>query len=77
MGKITSVRLRTFTYEEFSVIKEILLEWNYEWLEYDLLHDNESENVDVTFYLEEDIISLDEFIRLFHDIVYQSVYKGK
>ena len=77
MGKITSVRLRTFTYEEFSVIKEILLEWNYEWLEYDLLHDNESENVDVTFYLEEDIISLDEFIRLFHDIGYQSVYKGK
>lgn len=75
MRKQTSIRLQTFTFKEFIKIKEILLEWNYEWLEYDLIHDNESENVDVTFYLEEGVISLDEFINLFYCIGYESAFK--
>lgn len=77
MAKITPVRLKTFTYDEFNVIKETLKEWNYEWLEYDLLYDNESEFVDVAFYLEEGVISLDEFIHLFFDLGYEGVYKGR
>jgi hypothetical protein len=76
MSKITSVRLKTFTYEEFSTIKDTLKEWNYEWLEFDLLHDNESDLVDVTFYLEETIISLDKFIHLLYDIGFASAYRN-
>jgi len=75
--KKTSIRLKTFTYEEFSTIKDALKDWNYEWLEYDLIHDNESEFVDVTFYLEEGVISLDEFIHLFYDLGFESVYRGR
>ncbi|WP_291138617.1 hypothetical protein [Flavobacterium sp. UBA7663] len=75
MAKRTTVRITTFSFDEFVKIKEILLEWNYEWLEYDLIHDNEMENVDVTFYLEEGIISLGEFVHLMHDIGSESVFR--
>ena len=42
MAATTHIRIKKFTFDEFKIIKEVLIEWNYEWLEYDIIHESES-----------------------------------
>ncbi len=49
----TSIRITEFTKDDFRKVREILNEWNYEWLEYDLIESSDDGNVDVTFQIDE------------------------
>lgn len=69
------LRLLDFTFEEFRILKEILIDWDYEWLEYNLIHDSDKETVDVTFHIDESLISLSEFIHLIYTAGKESVFR--
>ncbi|WP_350291889.1 hypothetical protein [uncultured Croceitalea sp.] len=71
----TDIRIEQFTKEDFRKVKEILKEWNYDWVEYDLIESSDSENVDVTFFIDNDAISIGEFAHLMFCVGSESVFK--
>lgn len=75
MAATTHIRIKEFTFDEFKIIKEVLIEWNYEWLEYDIIYESENENVDLTFYIDEDVISMSEFIYLIFCLGHESAFR--
>ncbi|CAL2091873.1 conserved hypothetical protein [Tenacibaculum sp. 190524A05c] len=77
MNDTTPVRLTHFSFDEFSIIKEILLEWQFDWIQYDLIHSSDSDKVDVTFHLDTNALSVSEFIHLLFSIGQESVFSGR
>ena len=71
----TDIRVKEFTKDEFRKVREILIEWNYEWLNYDLVESSDDDNVDVTFRLVDDVLSIGEFMHLMFSIGYETAFR--